>query len=165
MLYWIPPPRESTFSWFFGSNEGKRFLYLIIIYQGYCVLFELFYPLLSIEGDWGVSGSVKSVSTYPKDNDVDTRVVVLFSSSSNDNKCEYYSAYQASCMSPFMPGTRWCGLCPSLLARSWTTSRNITVSIFSPSMYKRNQSPIFDLHTITSIASRRTNLEGDKGHK
>lgn len=60
MLYWIPPPRESTFCWLFGSNEGKRFLYLIIIiYQGYCVLCELFYPLSFIEGynNCGVSGS------------------------------------------------------------------------------------------------------------
>lgn len=99
------------------------------------------------------------VPHYPKVSDDEVTRVRPLSSSSMDNKFEYYSAYQASCNSPFMPGTRWCGLWPNRLARSCTTSRNITVSMFSPSMYSRNQSPIFDLQTITSIASRRTNLE------
>lgn len=72
--------------------------------------------------------------------------------------------YHASCNCPFIPGTWWCWLVFSLVDRSCMMSRKMTVSMFSPSIYNRNQSPIFDLRTITSMASRFTNLcvEGAK---
>lgn len=71
--------------------------------------------------------------------------------------------YHASKMSPLMPGTRWCWLWPNRIDKSCIISRNIIVSIFSPNMYNRNQSPIFERRTIISIESRRTSLFGGWG--